>query len=191
MIGMMFAATLGIYRVYGNQTQDTPAIGGGIYRTYEFFATTTAGAVAIATSTNATSSNITAAPDANGIWNTGVMDIRGAKRVTVYFTRGSAFSTANSGTSTFAIQVSPDGTNWYYENKLVVSTSSPAGTSLSGTMPLWGPFVTIGAANASGIVGTTTLHYSLDLTSETYQAMRCIVQTATDGSGSCFASASF
>lgn len=189
-----------VYRAhiaFGGQSSDSVALT-SIYRTYDFFASTTAAAT-IATSTTATSTNINALLDSNGVWNNGAMDIRGAKKVDVYFTRGAALGGSMLGTSTYAIQVTPDGTNWYYFNRLVVSTSSPssqiANMFIAASDPTMNTPITIDDGVAGGLA-TTTLHYMMDLSSAGFQAMRCIARqvatsTTPNGTNQCQAAATF
>ncbi len=153
--------------------QITSAVNGawGAYTNYTFFATTSAQTV-FATSTNATSTNLTTYQDANGRMDNGSFNIAGAKRVTLFFSRA-WLSGTNVGTSTFRIEATPDGTNWYTFNKLVQSTST-----------------TVQATTAFS--GTTTQAFSMQLTDETYKAIRCIANVAsTDGQNSCSAAASY
>lgn len=140
------------------------------FRTMTFFATTTPQTV-FATSTNATSTNLQTYADANGRMDDGSFVIAGAKKVTFYFSR--AWLAGNAGSSTFRVEVTPDGVNWYTFNKLVQSTSTTV------------------QATASIAAATSTLVYSMQLNDETYLAVRCIANVTTDGQNSCSASASF
>lgn len=169
--------------VSGLITADTPGVTPNLYRLQEMLASTTAPSV-VATSTNATSTNINAYFDSSGRLDNGAMVIAGAKKVTLYFTRGGAFAAANTGTSTYFIQVSRDGTNWTNFNKLVAATS----TTISNANELQN--VTIGAT-VPGNVATTTQVYSMDLTNEAYFSMRCIVTILVDGASSCSAFAQY
>lgn len=199
LCGLLAVSALLILRspvARGAQISDLPALVNA-YRQYEFFqtATSTSVGVLLATSTSATSTNKVASFDANGTLDDGSFDVRGAKRIDVYFTRGAAYGGANQGTSTFAVQGSYDnGVTWYYLNRLISATTSPASTVsnafvASSDPSLNGP-ITIGAY-VSGNQATSTLHYSLDLSSQEYQKIRCIAVRATDGSNQCAASATF
>jgi hypothetical protein len=137
------------------------------YRVFDFFATSTSG-INYATTTNATSTDITPFWDSNGRLDTGMAHIAGAKRVTLYFTRGS--TSANAGSSTFKIQVTPDGTNWYDYNKLIQNTATTSqNTSVASV----------------AITGTSTVITSLDLFYDNFYGIRCNVRIATDGTALC------
>lgn len=151
--------------------------------TYEFFASTTAatGAVSssiIATTTTAFSTSIIPFFDATyGRYVDGSFDIRGAKKVTVYFSRGGATS-PNTGTTVFTIQGTKDGSNWTNIDQLVSATS----TSISNTLV---------QSSASITAATTTMVFGLDLDYVSYKAIRCKVTETTDGEHACAASAQF
>lgn len=122
----------------------------------------------VATTTTATSTNTT---DTLGL------DLKGAKKVTLYLSRGDTTGQGNSGSSLFRIQVSPDGTNWYYFNKLVQNlATSTDPTSLST--------VTVPA-------GTSTVIVSPDIRFDAFQFIRCIVIETTDGEHSCSATVEY
>jgi poly(3-hydroxybutyrate) depolymerase len=126
----------------------------------------------VATTTTATSTN-------NAVQDQQLLRIAGAKKVTVYFSRG--WGGGNSGSSIFSVQVSPNGDDWYYFNKLQENaTSTKAATSASFTNNV----VTITAA-------TSTVVRSLDLTTDSFYAIRCVVVETTDGSHSCTVTAEF
>lgn len=126
-----------------------------------------------ATTTTATSTNDIAVNDPTQKG----MDIKGAKKVNLYFTRGGATG-PNTGSTNFRIQVSPDeGANWHYFNKLVQNlATSTDPTSLSS--------VTISAA-------TSTVIVSLDLRTDAFSRMRCIAVETTDGEHTCTATVEF
>ncbi len=167
-------------------TTDVPTVTVNTFRTYDFFASTSpaTGLVSttiLATSTSATSTSIASFLDSTyGRYVDGSFTIAGAKKVNVFFTRGGAFAAANTGTTTFSVQMkdSPSG-SWYNFNKLIQSTS----TAQQATAVI--------GATAPGDAATSTLNYALDLTNENWYAMRCVTVTLVDGSASCEASASF
>lgn len=186
----------------GAQTNDATTISNQ-YRVYDLLASTTINGTSViaqvGTSTTATSTNAMGYSDANGIVFDGSANIAGAKKVEVYFSRGAAYGGSMFGTSTYAIQVSPDnGTSWYYFNRLVVSTTSPtsqiANMFVASSDPTMNSSITIDNGVA-GVFATTTLHYSMDLTYEGFQKMRCIArQVATgtpNGTNACMATVSF
>jgi len=152
------------------------------FATYEFFASTSpiAGLVSstiIATTTTATSTNITSFYDATyGRLVDGSFDITGAKKVTLYFSRGGAVQ-PNTGATVYKIQTTKDGSVWNDFNQFVQSTS----TSITSAVQ---PTATISAA-------TSTVIYGMDLDYTGYKAIRCIVVETTDGEHSCAASAQF
>jgi len=119
-----------------------------------------------ATTTTATSTNQAAYFDTNGRYIDGTLDIRGANKVVMYFQRGGIVA-ANTGSTTFKVQVTPDGTNWYDFTKLIQATSTTVQ-----------PTATIDAA-------TSTLYYSLDLTTSAFLKLRCITVETTDGEHAC------
>lgn len=135
--------------------------------TYRFFATSTTD-VQLATTTSATSTNITPYFDVNGKLDSGFADIRGAEKVTFYF--GRAYNGGNAGTSRFEVEVSEDGTTWYDFNKL-------RGADISSTA----------TTTYSIVASTTTVPVSLDLTYDTFNFVRCIVVETTDGKHTCSA----
>jgi hypothetical protein len=186
ILAMVLAATLSLKQAFGKQTLDNPGIGGGVYRVYEFFASTTA-AGQIATYANSTSTDVTAYFDSNGVRTDGSFSIRGAKTVQLYFTRGGSFAAANQGTSTFAVQGTPDGTNWYYIRNYSTSTFPTVHTM---THNFSSPFFRFGQTT-TGNAATSTFVYNLDLTKENWKAIRCIVTRQVDGANACSASAFF
>lgn len=102
------------------------------------------------------------------------ISIAGAERVEIYFKRlGASNSVA---TSTFNVQVSPNGTDWYDYNKLVSNV-----TNTNGQMPTRVASVTIVGATSTTIV-------AMDLQFDAFRQMRCVATQAsttlesTDGS---------
>ena len=159
--------------VFGEVSKDiqTPT---AVYQNYNFFASTT-GQTNYATTTSATSTDITPYWTTDGRKDSGYLLIAGAEKVTFYFQRGDTTGQGNTGTSTFKVQVSNDGTNWYDWNLLVTATTSTATTLAS---------VSIEAA-------TSTIPASLNLDYATPYAVRCIVIETIDGEHSCKATVSY
>ena len=114
-----------------------------------------------ATTTNATSTN---AQDAT--------NITGAKKVTFSFSRGGTTG-ANTGTSTFSVQVSEDGSTWTTFNKLVDNVSNSISQNLTRV------------ASVDLVAATTTKNYSMDLTYDLFKYVRCIVFEVIDGDHTC------
>ena len=137
----------------------TPTQPADTYKNFTFFSATT---------TTATSTNTT---DGGGYFI-----VAGAKEVVMYFSRGGATG-ANTGSTNFKVQVSPDGSNWYDYSKLIQNAATSTDpTSLSS--------VTIAAATSTTITG-------LDMDNFTFFAVRCIAVETTDGDHTCKASAEF
>ena len=103
----------------------------------------------------------------------GIFKIAGAKRVTLYFSR--AWAVTNTGSSTFSIQVTPDGTNWYNYNTLAQNLAT-------STYPTTLASVVIEAATSTTIVQMDKLGFD---------SIRCVVVEATDGAHTCKAVAEF
>ena len=136
---------------------EAPGVTPNLYRHAELFATSTTDTTLYATTTDATSSPYY---------------ITGANRVTFYFSRSGTFS-ANTGTSTFKVEVSPDGTNWFAYDKLFW-------TNQSGTTTTMTRVTQVGITAA-----TTTKMSSMDLADDSIYAVRCIVVEGTDGEHGC------
>ena len=111
--------------------------------------------------------------------STEIMKIAGAKKVDFYFSRGNVVG-LNTGTSTFRVQVSPDGTNWYDFWKLAPATST---ASTLGNVAHLG-YIDIKAA-------TSTVYAPMDLTKDAFNYVRCIVQEGVDGDHTCRAYAEY
>lgn len=112
-----------------------------------------------ATSTNATSTNITGGG--------GYVFTVGAKRAELYVTHA-GMATTSTGTSTVRVQITPDGgITWVDYGKLTQSTS----TNQQPTV-LAGP-------------ATSTQEFGIDLRTDTFQGIRCITlyQGAAGASG--------
>lgn len=113
-----------------------------------------------ATTTTATSTNT----------DTGTyLNIANAEKVTFEFGRGDTTGQGNTGTSTFNVQVTPDGTNWFDYANLVSATSSET--------TAYNRFATEAA--------TTTDFFSMDLINDMWEGVRCIVNETTDGEHTC------
>jgi len=176
-IGIIAVAVLGLGflfygSVFGEVSKDlqTPS---AVYWNYNFFASTT-GQTNYATTTTATSTDITPYWTTDGRKDNGYIVISGAEKVTFFFSRGGAVS-ANTGTSTFKVQVSDDATNWYdYGNLNSATSTTPAALST----------YSIEAA-------TSTVPLSMDLTNDSFYAVRCIVVETIDGEHTCKASVEF
>lgn len=123
-----------------------------------------------ATTTTATSTNVS---DGGSY-----LVITGARKVTLYFTHGGVATTSTTGAK-FTLQTTRDGTNWDYFNKLI-------GPDLSST-----------ATSSYTIQGaTTTVPVAMDLSDDTFYAVRCISTEiasplGTDGEQTCQASVEF
>lgn len=139
-------------RVPTHQTQQ--------YEYYNFFSATT---------TSATSTNTT---------DGGYLSTTGAKKVTFFFSRGGATG-PNTATSTFNVQVTPDGQTWYNYNKLISNASNTNSQTLTRVAT-----VAIEAATSTVVAG-------LDLEHEAFYGVRCIVVETTDGDHTCKATAEF
>ena len=152
----------------------------GQFKTYTFFATSTA-QTSFATTTTATSTNITPWTNTSGTIDNGYFVIAGAKKVTFYFKRGDTTGQGNSGSTNYRIQVAnkpaPTESDWYYYNKLVqnVATSTVFTTLSSDTIT----------------AATSTVIDSMQMDNDAFFAVRCIAVETTDGEHSCSASAQY
>lgn len=157
------------------------AVPGEQFQTYTFFASSTV-QTDYATTTSATSTDITAYFASDGRKDNGYFLIAGAEEVTVYFQRGDTTGQGNIGTSTFFIQASPDGTNWYDYNKLIDNVTNANSQNLTRV----GSVIFSAAADYNN--ATATKAYSLS-PEDAWYAIRCIVVEGTDGEHTCKASA--
>lgn len=160
IVGIALLLIVGVYQVSASVTATRPTQPTGYIQNYTFFNATT---------TSATSTDrATTSPNGWGMFN-----IAGAKNVAFYFSR--ADSGGNTGSSTFKVQVTPDGTNWYDYNTLVknVATSSYPVTEAS---------VVIQAATS------TVISYMANLG---FYGVRCTVVEAINGAHTCKATAEF
>ncbi len=130
---------------------------------------------------NATTTSATSTNTASG---GGYANIAGAKKVVMYFSRGGVID-PNIGTSTFKVQVSPDGSTWYNFGLLLSATSTLPSTVNDST---FGSTVVIGKSVTAGGNGTSTVAYALDLSKFGFYAVRCIVVENVDGEHTCTAS---
>lgn len=138
------------------------------YVLHDFFASSTIGVAPteFATSTTATSTNITPYFDEQGRYQDGTLTVAGAERVSMYFTRG----TGTSGATRFRVQGTQDGINWHYVSRFIGDDSGSTATSS-----------TIFMNNTA----TTTAIYGLDVRTHGYQKIRCIAVETTDGRHQC------
>lgn len=145
----------------------------GEFRRYEFFASSTDSTV-VATTTNATSTSIVTYTDDSGRRDNGSLVLKGADTATFYFTRNGAVD--STATSTFEIEVSPDGTKWIDYNKLISNVTNTNTEDLT-------------RVSSIEIVGaTSTTMVSMDLQHDAFQAVRCIATiegSETDDSNEC------
>ena len=158
------------------------------YETYVFFAsaTTTSFSTTVATTTNATSTNINSFTNSNdGRIDNGYFVIAGAKKVNLYFQRGDQTGGGNTGTSTFRIQTSPDGTLWDDFNRLEIASS----TSRISTKTTVGNVILSAAADFATATGTVVA--AMEMEDNNFFAIRCIVQETVDGNHQCKAAASW
>lgn len=172
---------LGMYgHASGSISADTSAISDK-YRLYDLMASTTA-ATTVATTTTATSTNITAYFDSSGRRIDGSVDMRGAKKVAFYFSQG-GISHANTGTSTFYVQTSRDGTNWDYYNMLIANAATSSNGYRVGSVQL--PTV------ISLAPGTSTVVYWMDPTTLSFQYARCVAVLSGTSEQSCAAAVQY
>lgn len=184
VLAALILGFLGYGVAFGTITHDSPNITPETYRTYSFFASTTITDfnTLVATTTSATSTNIAPFTDTNtGNIDNGYFVIKGAKDVNLFFGRGEQLLNGNTGTSTFNIQVSPDGTNWFdYNNLQPVSTSSVFASSNQ---------LDTRVGTSTIRASTSTDIFRMDLLG--WYAIRCIVVETTDGTHSCKAAATW
>jgi hypothetical protein len=154
------AVLLGATVAYGAVTSKIKTQDTGYVQNYTFF-----------TATTTTATSTVKAFDAN---DTGMFVIAGAKRVELFFSRAWTSGT-NVGTTTFNVQVTPDGANWYNYARLVDATTT-----------------TPNIYSVAQVLGTTTAMYGLDLRTDAFLGVRCIaVFGGSDGNSTCKAYAEF
>lgn len=152
------------YKVLGGSIVNESLTSDNFQRYYTFLSATT---------TTATSTNITAAFDADGRRDTGALQIAGADRVSFMFQRGDTSGQGNAGSSQFFISASHDDSTWFTVNRFI-------GNDVSNT-----------ATSSYTLVGTSTAVVSMDLTNASYKSVRCIVVELTDGEHTCKAFVDF
>lgn len=140
-------------------TKGTPLVE---WQHYKFFATSSTD-VARSTTTDAVSTTISSFFDSNGRKVTGYAVIAGAQKATFYFGR----TVHGIGKSEFSLEVSPDGTDWYDFNRLIVEDGSDTATT------------------TYTITSTSTDVVSMDLDNHTFNFVRCVVDVTTDGTNTC------
>lgn len=123
----------------------------------------------IATSTTATSTTALNLADR-------ILRISGAKKVTFFFARGDTRGSGNSGSTNFRVQVSRDGSNWVYFNKLIQNVATSTDVTVLSSVTL---------------TGTSTAIESLDIEHDAFLFARCIAVETTDGEHTCQASVQF
>ena len=169
LVALVGIAGFGV-RSFGAITNEVPTIKplqGGALRSYTFFSATTS---------SATSTNVTASYGSYG-YDQGFFVVAGAKRASLFLERAED-AAGNAGTSTFSVQISPDGSNWYGFNKLisnVTNTNAQTKTRVASV----------------DLVGTSTEMVSIDLEDDAIYAIRCVVVETTDGAHTCKATAEF
>lgn len=99
----------------------------------------------------------------------GVIELRNAKRVSIFGTRAGH----TSGTTTISVAVSGDGANFTTYNRLVTNV---ANTNEEG--------VARASSLALAAAGTNYVSFSPE---DNFSAMKVTVATATDGESSCYA----
>ena len=144
----------------GALSTDVPSLVNN-YRVYDLFASTTA-ETTLATTTSGNSTGITAYADSSGRIIDGTADLRGAKKVTLYFSQG-GLTHANTGTSTFSVQTSRNGSDWNTNNMLIAATST------SPTFAYVSQLVTYNVGPAT----TTRVYFMEDFGG--YSKLRCVV----------------
>jgi len=164
LIGLVFVLIGANYALGGyteTQVGETPVQ--NEWRRYEFFASSTS-VTTIATTTNATSS-VTTYTDSSGRRDNGELLLKGAKAVSFFFTRNGDSSSV--ATSTFQVQVSPDGTAWVDYNKLIANVTNTNAEELT-------------RVSSVEIVGaTSTSMVSMDLVYDAPFSVRCISSFAS------------
>ena len=180
IIGFVLALTIDATRAWAGYIASTQPVQAERFVRYDFFASSTPNQGApttFATTTSATSTEIVAWTDENGRIDNGYAVVAGADKVTFYFSRGGATS-PNTGSSTFNVEVSEDGSTWTRYNKLISNVTN----SNSQTLTRAEQYVITAA--------TSTVIASLSPEDSVY-AVRCIVREVTDGEHRCKAVATW
>ena len=153
----------------------------GLYKSYNFFATTSPQVLGYGTSTpdlagqgQATSTNINSW-FSSGQLDNGTFVIAGASQVAVFCGRGATSTNNGSTACTYQVETQPNGT-WLYANSLTLNASTTLNVATTGI-----------TNQVSVPAGTSTV--SAILNSQSYYAVRCIVNITQDGVGFCSASA--
>lgn len=160
----------------------------GLYKTYNFFATSTnqqivAGVPFYGTSTpdtvgltQATSTSIAAWVNASGQLDNGSFVIGGASQVVLTCARQATSTNNGATTCLYQVQTYPKQT-WQYFNQLTVVASTSNAVAVT----------TLVSSLTTTTGATTTL--SAVMGNQNFYAVRCIVNITTDGIGLCSASA--
>lgn len=90
------------------------------------------------------------------------IEIAHAEKVQVYFTRNDGDGTSGTGTSTFSIEISPDGTNFYDFNKLISNVTNTNSQELTR----------VGSVQLATATSTTMV--ALDIAHDAFHSIRCI-----------------
>lgn len=88
------------------------------------------------------------------------VSIAGAKKAQVYLSYANPVG-SGLGTTSFSIEVSPNGSDWYNYNKLIVNASNTSATDITRD-----DIIVMSA--------TTSAIYAIDLTNDTFRDVRCI-----------------
>lgn len=163
----------------GYLTQDHRSVTPDSYRQYDFFAvsSSTAGApVTYGTTTSATSTTATPQTDELGRIDYGYFIVAGADQASLFFQRTTGGG--NTGTSTFNVQVTYDGSTWVDYNKLIKNVTNTNAQTLT-------------RVSSVILTGTSTEMVSMDLETDSVYAVRCIVVEAVDGTHRCTGFAEF
>lgn len=176
LCSLAFFSAMNVLPTFAGILVDRPTVTPTTYQTYDFFAASSTPTVS-ATSTSATSTNILSWTDPEGRRNNGALVIAGAKKVTLYFSRGDTTGQGNLGTSEFRIQTTLNADTlasglWTDYGELVQSTSTAI--TLAALVP-----------TASSSAATTTLRFGMNLNYSAFYAIRCIVKETVDGEHSC------
>lgn len=154
----------------------------GLYKNYNFFATSSSQLLGYGTSTpdivgqfSATSTNIVGWANLSGQIDNGTFTIAGASQIMLLCGRG-ATSTNNGSTScNYQVETQPNGT-WMYVNSMTLNASTTQGVATTNLVN-------------QIIVPSGTSTIAAILNSQSYFAVRCIVNITTDGVGFCSATA--
>lgn len=191
-IGVLFASiaffsVMNVLPLFAGIQTSNASVTPNTYRAYDFFAASSTPTVS-ATTTSATSTNILSWTNSAGQIDNGAFVIAGAKKVTLYFSRGDLTGQGNTGTTTFKVQTAKNADavtagTWEDLTQVVSSTS----TTIANTA------VFTAGVNSSirTEASTSTLIFGMDLDYNTFFAIRCIVVETIDGEHSCKAVAQF